>query len=81
MPLLFFWLFFAFLVGLLASSKGRSFLGWTLLALVISPLLAGLFVLVLGTGRRCPFCRAGVPKDATVCQHCSRNLATGDASR
>jgi len=75
---LFIWLFFALLVGLLASSKGRSFLGWLLLAIIISPLLAGLLVLVIGHARRCPFCRGGVPRDALVCRHCGRNLVTGE---
>jgi len=72
------WLFFALLVGLLASSRGRSFLGWMLLAIVLSPLLAGLLVLVIGPARRCPFCGGGVDKNVLVCRHCGRNLATGE---
>jgi hypothetical protein len=41
------WLVFAFLVGIAASSRGRSGAGWFLLAVIISPLIAILFVLAL----------------------------------
>jgi len=75
----FFWIAFAVLVGLWASrSRRRSFIGWMLLAMLISPLLAGLLLLVMGSGRRCPFCGGDVPKNAIVCRHCGRNLATGE---
>jgi len=74
----FVWLIFAILVGVWASSKGRSFLGWMLLAILFSPLLASLLLLIKGSARRCPFCRGGVPKEALVCRHCGRNLATGE---
>jgi hypothetical protein len=43
----FFWVMFAVVVGVFASSKGRSGFGWGLLSLVISPLLGFLFVAVL----------------------------------
>jgi uncharacterized paraquat-inducible protein A len=45
---LLFWVGFALVVAFLASSRGRSSVGWFLLSLVISPLLAGLLVLALG---------------------------------
>jgi hypothetical protein len=41
------WLVLAFLVGIAASSRGRSGAGWFLLAVIISPLIAILFVLAL----------------------------------
>ena len=41
------WCFFALLVGAVARSRGRNWLGWALLALVLSPLVAGLLVLAL----------------------------------
>ena len=74
----FLWVALSAVVGMLASSKGRSFLGWTLLALTISPLIAGLIVLVAGSGRRCRSCGGDVPKDVTVCRHCGRDLVTGE---
>jgi hypothetical protein len=49
--LLFFWLGFSAVVGEAAGKRNRSSFGWFLLALMISPLLAGLLVLALGKGR------------------------------
>src|SRR5215467_4165912 len=43
----FFWLGFSLAVAVAANSKGRSGLGWFFLAILISPLLAGLFVLAV----------------------------------
>jgi hypothetical protein len=47
MEFLFFWFMFAVIVGVLASGRGRLGFGWFLLACIISPLIAGLLVLVL----------------------------------
>lgn len=41
------WIVFAVLVGVLANRRGRNGVGWFFLSLIISPLIAGLFVLVL----------------------------------
>jgi hypothetical protein len=42
-----FWFGFAAIVGVAANSRGRSGGGWFLLAILISPLLAGLLILAL----------------------------------
>ena len=47
MSLLIIWGVLALLVGIAADRRGRSGLGWSLLALLISPLLAILFLLVM----------------------------------
>src|SRR5688572_12723677 len=41
------WFVMAIAVGVVASSRGRVGIGWFFLALLISPLLAGLLVFVL----------------------------------
>lgn len=41
-----FWLALAFIVGLIANMRGRDGIGWFALAILISPFLAGLLVLV-----------------------------------
>jgi ribosomal protein L40E len=46
-PLLFFWLGFSGIVALAANSRGRSAVGWFLLAVVLSPVLALIAVLVM----------------------------------
>lgn len=45
--LILFWLGLAVAVGILAANRGRTGIGWFLLAVVFSPLLAGIFVLVM----------------------------------
>lgn len=47
MEIFFFWLIFSIVVGVAASSRGRSGFGWFVLSVLISPLLALILVLVL----------------------------------
>jgi uncharacterized protein (DUF983 family) len=47
MEFFFFWLLFAAIVGVAASSRGRSGFGWFLLSILISPLLGLILVLVI----------------------------------
>lgn len=85
--IIFFWLLFALIVGMIASSRGRSGFGWFILACLISPLLAGIFLL-LGANLRnrvqrpnpsthikCPDCKELILKEARVCRHCGCKLA------
>lgn len=83
----FYWLVLVILTATVASSaRGRSWFGWFLIALLISPLVA---LLVLGLldnlsaisqsesavsgGRRvkrCPACAEDIMFEAAVCKHC-----------
>lgn len=45
---LFLWPFFSILVGVFASRRGRSGIGWFLCALLLSPLLAWIALLAIG---------------------------------
>lgn len=72
------WFIGAILIGALASRQDRSGLGWFLLSLVISPLLAGLGLLLAGSGAAeavCPACREKVRAEAIKCKHCGEALA------
>ena len=84
--IIFFWLLFALVVGMIASSRGRSGFGWCILACLISPLLAGI-ILLLSANRRgqagrpnpsthvkCPDCKELILKDARVCRYCGCKL-------
>jgi len=83
---IFFWLMFALVVGMIASSRGRSGFGWFLLACLISPLLAGIILLVSANRRtatdrpnpsthvKCPDCRELILKDARACRYCGCKL-------
>jgi hypothetical protein len=42
-----FWLAFAIIVGVAANTRGRNGGGWFMLAVLISPLIAGLLLLAL----------------------------------
>jgi len=79
------WLVFAVEVGLVAAGLRRSGLLWGLLALVISPLLAGVALLIAGRKRaidepspwthiRCPSCKELIRMDASVCRYCGQKL-------
>jgi phosphotransferase system glucose/maltose/N-acetylglucosamine-specific IIC component len=81
------WLGLAIVVGVAASNRGRAGFGWFILAILVSPLIAGLLVLVLpnqklevqratevANSRKCPMCAELVKRDALVCKHCGRDL-------
>jgi hypothetical protein len=81
--LLFFWIMLAIIVGVGASTRGRDGGGWFFLAILISPLLAGLLLLalprfertkILRGLRKCPFCAETVKLEAKVCKHCRSQL-------
>ena len=83
-----FWFLFSVAVGILASNRGRSGFGWFLLSIVISPLVAGIFVAVsknLATASgasspseethiKCPACAELVLPEANKCKHCGTDL-------
>jgi hypothetical protein len=86
MELIVFWFGLAIVVGVIAGSRGRNGFGWFLLAVVISPLLAGILAIALPSpqtqreqlhkwnSRKCPFCAELVKNEAIVCKHCGRDL-------
>lgn len=87
------WVLLSVAVAFWASKKGRGPGRWLLLALVLSPLLAGVFLAVADdvspgaeerryshlTHVRCPDCRELVRKDARKCKHCGTALVTDEA--
>jgi len=88
----FFWLIFAVVVGVVASSRGRSGFGWFLLAMVVSPLLAFIVVAFLpslknapnsNTHAKCAMCAELILKEAIKCKHCGHVHAqsAADAER
>lgn len=81
------WFILAGVVAIIAANYGRSGAGWFLLALFLSPILAGIILLAIGrvpqvdndapspsTHVRCPDCRELVRMDARKCKHCGSVL-------
>lgn len=81
------WLIFAVVVGVAANARGRSGFGWFLIALLISPLIALILVLVMKKvepqvarpavptdERPCPFCAETIKKAAIKCRHCGSDI-------
>jgi hypothetical protein len=91
--ILFTWLTFAIAVAVWASKKGRNPFGWVVLAVIISPLIAGVFLALADdksapavekrhmhlTHVRCPDCRELIRKDASKCKHCGTKLIPDEA--
>jgi len=75
MEFLFLWLGLSIVVWVGASSKGRFGFGWFLLAIIISPLIAGLLVLVLPSRRPQPVtivqASQGQPNNLKRCPECA----------
>ena len=79
---LLFWLLFAMAVGLYATRKGRSTLGWFFFSLLLSPLLGFVFVAALGSRAApdnddrvpCPYCAEDIRPEAIKCPHCRTEL-------
>lgn len=82
------WLIFAVLVGVFASSKGRSGIGFFFLAVLLSPLIGFIVALVVspiranteakaiesGDLKKCPNCAEFVKVEAKLCKHCHSEL-------
>jgi len=47
----YFWILFTILVMVAAFTRKRDCLGWALISFIISPIMALLFILVLGTAK------------------------------
>jgi DNA-directed RNA polymerase subunit RPC12/RpoP len=92
----FIWFVFAIAIGIWASNRGRSGFGWFLLAVVISPLLAGVLLVVTKnragddvistlpsekTHVRCPQCAEFVLPEAKKCKHCGAELNPDETLR
>jgi Na+/H+-dicarboxylate symporter len=83
------WLIFAVLVGVYASSKGRSGVGFFFIAALLSPLIGFIIAAIVqpiranteakalesGDVKKCPNCAELVKAEAKLCKHCHSELA------
>lgn len=82
------WLIFSFLVATWASSKGRSWFGYFVLSLLLSPLVGAIVVAIAGQNkpalesaavqsgemRKCPACAELIRSEARKCRHCGTEV-------
>lgn len=81
--LLILWLAMATLVAAIASSKGRSWLGFFVYGFLVWP-LALIHALVMapteadgilsGDARKCPYCAETIKREAIICKHCRHDV-------
>lgn len=81
------WVVLSIAVAVGASNRGRSAFGWLLFSLLLSPLVSGIALLVVGdpptetaadpdsATRACPICAETVKAAAIKCRFCGAELA------
>lgn len=64
------WVIAIGLVAWWAARLGRGAIGWGVLAVLITPFLAAVALLMAGRRVKCPSCAEVVQPRAKICKHC-----------
>jgi hypothetical protein len=78
MSFIVFYIIFVALIGFWASKLGRNVVLCILAAILLSPLVAGIYLLIVGKSdekfKKCNSCAEIVKKEAVVCRYCNSSL-------
>lgn len=83
--LIFAWIILSFVIGKFAENKGNNFWTWSILALILSPFIAWLIILVKketnqevttsnNEFKNCLYCAETIKRQANKCKHCGADL-------
>jgi hypothetical protein len=77
------WLLLSAATGVYAARLSRTGVGWFFLALILSPLIAAVFLLALGHHEplHCPYCAEPIREEAIRCPHCRSEVGEDDVQR
>lgn len=75
MGLFLIWFLFVIIVGYWAEKWNRNPLIWMIVALILSPVVGVIGLLIAGNNSsKCPHCLGHVPEGASACKNCGRTI-------
>ena len=74
------WLLLSAATGVYAARLRRTGVGWFFVSLILSPLIAAVFLLALGRHEalHCPYCAEPIREEAIRCPHCRSDVGEDD---